>query len=70
MCRTTRDAAETGSGTVPPHGGEPAGTDATIGFRYAHIDFLAALALMGLITAHQVRRIRALASLIDGDRES
>jgi eukaryotic-like serine/threonine-protein kinase len=41
-----------------------------IGYRYAHIDFIAALALMALITAHQVRRVRALGSLIDDGRAS
>jgi eukaryotic-like serine/threonine-protein kinase len=41
-----------------------------IGFRSAHIDFLASLALMALISAYQVRRVRALGSLIDDARET
>jgi hypothetical protein len=40
-----------------------------IGFRAAHIDFVAGLALMALISAHQVRRVRALGSLIDDPSE-
>ncbi len=38
-----------------------------IGFRSAHIDFIAGLALMAFVTGYQVKRVRALGSLIDGD---
>ena len=36
-----------------------------IGYRYAHLDFLVALALIGCISAYQVRRVRALGRLIE-----
>jgi hypothetical protein len=50
--------------------GEAWATGKPIGFRAAHIDFLAGLALMAWITAYQVKRVRALGSLIDDGRES
>jgi serine/threonine-protein kinase len=36
-----------------------------IGFRYAHIDFLIALVVIGCISAYQDRRVRALGRLIE-----
>jgi eukaryotic-like serine/threonine-protein kinase len=45
-------------------------TGKPIGFRAAHIDFLVGLLLLGMITAYQVRRVRALGRLIDEGPES
>jgi RNA polymerase sigma factor (sigma-70 family) len=44
--------------------------DRPIGFRYWHLDFLASLALLGLITAYQVKRVRAVGTLNDDGPES
>jgi eukaryotic-like serine/threonine-protein kinase len=43
--------------------------DRETGYRYWHLDFLAALALVGLITAYQVKRIRAVGRLNEDGSE-
>jgi len=44
--------------------------DRPIGFRYWHLDFLAGLALLGLIAAYQVKRVRAVGRLNEDEPES